>query len=75
MGSVYSTFAAVFGIGLVSRAFALAVVEPSSMAATLSARMRAMIGLELLLRGEFAAEIDALPHAAGWCSIPRWWAA
>ena len=62
MGSVYSTFAAVFGIGLVSRAFALAVVEPSSMATTLSAHMRAMIGLELLLRGEFAAEIDAAPR-------------
>ena len=59
VGSVYSTFAAVFGIGLVSRAFALAVVEPASMATTLTAHTRAMIGLELLLRGEFAAEIDA----------------
>ena len=62
MGSVYSTFAAVFGIGLVSRAFALAVVEPASMATTLSARMRAMIGLELLLRGEFASEIGVDPR-------------
>ena len=55
------TAAAVFAMSMVSRAFASAEVRPVSMATTLSAPVRAMIGLELLLRGEFLAEIDLAP--------------
>ena len=55
------TAAAVFAMSMVSRAFASADIRPASMAATLSAPVRAMIGLELLLRGEFLAEIDITP--------------
>ena len=57
------TAAAVFAMSMVSRAFASAEVRPASMATTLSAPVRAMIGLELLLRGEFLAEIDVSPSA------------
>ena len=52
------TAAAVFAMSMVSRAFASAEVRPATFAQTLSAPVRAMIGLELLLRGEFLAEID-----------------
>ena len=49
------TAAAVFAMSMVSRAFASAEVRPAAFAQTLSAPVRAMIGLELLLRGEFLA--------------------
>ena len=51
-------------MSMVSRAFASAEVRPAAFAQTLSAPVRAMIGLELLLRGEFLAEIDLSVHLA-----------
>ena len=47
------TAAAVFAMSMVSRAFASAEVRPAAFAQTLSAPVRAMIGLEMMLRGEF----------------------
>ena len=55
------TAAAVFAMSMVSRAFASGEIRPAQFAETLSAPVRAMIGLELLLRGEFLAEIDLAP--------------
>ena len=52
------TAAAVFAMSMVSRAFASAEVRPAAFAQTLSAPVRAMIGLEMMLRGEFLGEID-----------------
>ena len=51
------TAAAVFAMSMVSRAFASAEVRPAAFAQTLSAPVRAMIGL-VMLRGEFLGEID-----------------
>ena len=69
------TAAAVFAMSMVSRAFASAEVRPAAFAQTLSAPVRAMIGLELLLRGEFLAEIDLQHPLAGLSSTQataRW---
>ena len=52
------TAAAEYGLGLLSRCFAAALIEPSAIAPTLPAQARLDLARRLLIRGEYVAAIE-----------------